>query len=261
MTGLTFACVGDAKADFLVQTYESNSRLFSVKPDAGTSTLIGFTGVGFMTDLALRSDGHLFGSTLSALYSVNPATAVATPIGQFGTTTSMVGLDFGPSAFLFGVGQADRGFYRIDPTSGAASLLFDTTFSFVGDVAYFAGDIFYGTAYGTGGTHLIQLDAGLKSTTDLGLIASGSNIPGLDFDLSGRLIAFDSNGNTYNITNFSSSGTGTLLSTLSGVPSAGATTLPAPSAVPEPSSLVISSLGAMLGVVGWWHRRRLFPKC
>jgi hypothetical protein len=91
---------------------------------------------------------------------------------------------------------------------------------------------------------LVEINVGTSSAADLGLIASGQAIPGLDFDLTGRLIAFANSGNAYVIPNFLTSGTGEFLSN-TGVPMAGATTLPAPSAVPEPSTVVSLALGCV----------------
>lgn len=244
-----------ASADFLVQTFEANSQVYSVNPDTGASAFLGRAGVE-LTDLAFAPDGRLFGVSLADLFSLNPATGAATLIGSFATTTStMVGLTFGPAGLLYGVDQSG-GLYTIDPASGHATLQFFTPFTYVGDVASSSGGLFYATALGSGGSHLIQINSGTHSASDLGLIASGQSIPGIDFDQTGRLIAFAVSGNVYAIPNFSSSGTGVFLSD-TGVAAAGATDIPeAPSAVPEPSSATLIVLGAV-GVLWASRKRRL----
>jgi hypothetical protein len=136
LIGFTLAGAGEAEAGFLIDTYESNSRIFSVNPDTGASALIGATGVGFLTDLAYTPGGRLFASSLDSLYSVNPATAATTLIGAFGTTTSMVGLTSKPDGSLVGVSQSGGGFFTINSSSGAATELFSTPFSYTGDVAF-----------------------------------------------------------------------------------------------------------------------------
>ena len=243
-----------ATAGFLVNTFESNSRLFSVNPDTGSSTLIGFTGVGSLTDLASSTSGALLGSSFTSLYSINPTTASSSLIGSFGSTTSMVGLDFASNGILYGVEQAGTGgVFSINTTTGLATRLFNTSFSYEGDVAFSSGNVFYATDFdsGSGASHLIRIDIGSSTATDLGLIASGLTFTGLDFDQTGRLIAFANGGGIYAIPNFSSSGAGTFLSNW-GISAGGATFV---SVVPEPTSSVMLGLG-LAGVAFHSVRRR-----
>lgn len=227
---------GPARAQGLAITYEGNSRLFSFNPDTGASSFIGYTGVTNMSDLARASDGIVYASSLSALYTVNPQTAATTRIGSFGATGQMVGLDFTPSGVLLGVG-ADGGVFQVNPLSGAATTLFTTGYTFTGDIAHDSGNVAYATASLAGGSHLIALDLGTQTTADRGVIFSGQLEPGLDFAADGRLLAFANSGQAYNIPNFATSGSGTLLST-SSVPYAGVTMTP----VPEPTSVLLVSV-------------------
>ena len=235
---------GTGHSTFYVQTYEGNSRLFTIDPDSGTSTFIGSTGVSYMTDLAMASDGSLFGITFDSLYSVDPATGAATQIGSLGVS-GMVGLDFASDGQLYAVQQGGGGFFRIDRTTGVATLLFPTPYSYVGDVTHSSGNVFYATANFGDGSHLIEIDASNGTSIDRGLIAAGEVIPGLDFDASGRLIAFAFSGKVYSIPNFTSSGSGVLLST-STVPIAGATLLPSAMATETPT--ITSGLPADGGI-------------
>ncbi len=164
----------------------------------------------------------------------------------------MVGLDFASNGTLYGVDQTTNGgFYSINTTTGAATLVFNTFFVYEGDVAYAGGNIFYATAEGSGGDHLIRLDSGAKTSVDEGVIASGKFFPGLDFDQSGRLVAFATDGSIYAIPGFSSSGAGTFLSN-SGINVGGATFV---STVPEPTSLAPFGLG-LTGLGAYATRRR-----
>lgn len=244
-----------AAQNFLVHTFEASSRVFSVNPDTGSSVLIGSAGVQ-LADLALTPGGQLFGASLTNLYSVNPATGAATSIGAFGATSSMVGLDVGAGGALVGVSQ-NGGFFTVNPATGSATLQFSAAFTYTGDVAFFAGDVYYVTASFGDGSHLIELDSAAHSTVDRGLIAAGELSPGLDFDLNGRLIAFDTSGRAYAIPNFTSSGSGVLLSN-AGIAMAGATTLPA--SVPEPAALALCGWSAVGLFLGWRLRNAVLAR-
>ena len=238
-----------AGAEFYVHTFEANSRVFALDADTGAKTLVGQTGVGFLTDIAFAPDGSLFATTLSGFYSVNPINAATTLIGPLGTS-QMVGLDFSSDQNLYGVGQQGGQFFRIDLGSGAATALFTTPFTYNGDVAHYQQSTFYATATFAGGSHLIEINAAVGSAVDRGLIFSGQDTPGLDFDANGRLIAFSTSGHAYLIPSFGSSGAGTLLSDF-GLLVGGATAVP----IPEPSTsnmLVVGGL-AIMGMC--WNRR------
>ena len=242
------------RAEYIVNTFETNSRLFSVNPDTGSSKLIGLSGVNSLTDLASSSgNGSLFGSTFSSLYSINRTTAASTLIGSLGTTSSLVGLGFASNGVLFGVEQTSQGgFFSISLTTGAATRLFNTSFNYTGDIAYSSGNVFYATANSSDGSHLIRIDSGLSTAVDEGVIASGKLFSGLDFDQTGRLIAFASDGSVDVIPNFSSTGSGVFLSN-SGIAVAGATFIPNP--VPEPASVILICLG-LTGIVAYASCKR-----
>ncbi len=251
------ALAGEAQAGYLVLTYEPDSRLYSVNPDTGALAFIGATGVGFLSDIAFTSGGGLYASSLDSLYSVNPTTATTTLIGSFGSVTSMVGLVGMPNNSLYGIGQSGGGFYSINTTSGAATELFSTSFSFTGDLAHSSGSIFYATATFSDGSHLVRIDANAKSATDLGLIASGLLFPGMDFDLTGRLIAFAINGDVFDISHYTSSGAGTLLSD-TGISMIGSATFIPAISIPEPASFTLIGLGCLvlIGSSRWRSSRQ-----
>lgn len=250
---LLLAPGGAAAQDFLVHTFEASSKVYTVNPDTGVSVFLGNAGVQ-LGDLALTQGGQLFGGSLTSLYTVSPVNGAATLIGPFGATTVMVGLDADPTGALFGVSQ-NGGFFTVNKVTGSATLQFSAALTYTGDVAWFNGNTFYATASFGDGSHLIELNAAAHTTTDRGLIAAGELSPGLDFDLNGRLVAFDTSGRAYAIQNFTTSGSGVFLSN-AGIAMAGATTLPA--SVPEPAALALCGLGVAAGFAGWrWRRRAL----
>jgi hypothetical protein len=247
---LALAWAAPVLAQPLAITGESNSRLFSLNPDTGSSLLIGSTGVASMTDLARAPDGIVFASSLTTLYGINPSTAAITSIGAFGTATDIVGLEFSAGGVLYGV-SAGGSVYQINRNTGTAAFLFVTNFAFEGDIAHEAGNSFYATSSAGAGSRLVALDVLTQTATDRGLIAAGGDFPGLDFANDGRLLAFSSAGNVYNIPAYTTSAAGVFLSSTS-VPIAGVTLTP----VPEPSAIALVATFA-----GWWARGRISRGC
>jgi hypothetical protein len=229
----------------LAVTNEANSRLFSLNPDTGSSTLIGITGVPGLTDIARSADGSVFASTFGMLFHVNPATAAATPIGAFAPVSpDIVGLEFSASGELFGV-STSGGIFQINRTTGAATPLFTAGFAFEGDLAHESGTVFYATVAAGAGSRLVAIDVMSQSVVDRGAIAVGEDFPGLDFAADGRLLAFSRTGNVYSIPNYGTSATGMFVSSTS-VPIAGVTLTP----VPEPTAV------ALVAVFGAWFAKR-----
>lgn len=247
---VAFGIPSRVEADYLVNTYDGSSLIYTLNPDTGAATIWGSpTGVGVtLTDIALAPNGQLYGASLTDFYSINTITGAASLIGSFGATTSMVGLEVTSSGQIFGVGGA--GFFQVNPATGAATLQFNTPYGYFGDVAHASGNLFYATDNNAAGTHLIELNAGTLTATDRGLIAAGEYSPGLDFDPLGRLIAFSINGTAFEIPNYATSGAGTILSDTA-IIYAGATTLP----VPEPSTLTL--LGFAVGGTLVMKRRKV----
>jgi uncharacterized repeat protein (TIGR01451 family) len=65
----------------------TNGNLYTVNIVARTSTLVGATGIANPTGLCFAEDGKLYASNLAAdstIYTINPATAVSTAIGNAG---------------------------------------------------------------------------------------------------------------------------------------------------------------------------------
>lgn len=209
--------LGDAP--IYIHTFESNSKLSVVDPNTGSTTLIGNMGVP-ITDLALADDGTLYAISLANLYTVDRGTGTASLVGSLGVT-DMDGLDFSANGALFGVSISGT-VYQIDTSTGEATPLFNTPYSYTGDLTHYEGDTFYATAT-SGGSQLIQLDISSAETIYRGQIA-GELIPGLEFTADGRLLAFShGTGNIYELSDYESTVTASLLSN-SSISIAGAAT-------------------------------------
>ncbi len=238
-----------AASSFLVNTSESNSRLYSVDAVTGGSTLIGSTGVAFLSDIAMSPTGDLYGTDGSDLYSIDPSDASSTFVGNIGAIF-IVGLDFTDAGVLWGVDEGSNEVWTIDTGTGSGTFEFGTGVVFNGDIAHDSGDIFYASGQFLAERNLFELDAGAESATDQGLIAGGTFTTGLDYDINGTLYAFMSDGDIYEIASPATSGAGTF-SAASGLSIAGATEF-----VPEPGTALLLAAG-LVGLAGGRRAQRL----
>ena len=117
-----------------IDSLNGPSSLRILDPFAGTSTLIGLTGVGPISGLAYNAGtGVMYGveggSVNHDLVTINLATGAATVVGPTGISPGS--LEFGPDGLLYaGGGQGNAGnLYRINPATGASSLVGSTGMS------------------------------------------------------------------------------------------------------------------------------------
>jgi cysteine-rich repeat protein len=105
------------------------SRLVTLDPATGaTLAIIGDLKLNTARAMAFDAAGALYVSGGTALYTVNPATAVKTPVASLSPAVTLSGMDFAPDGTLYGVVQrgtgADGALMRIDRTTGAGTILF-----------------------------------------------------------------------------------------------------------------------------------------
>ena len=228
-------------AAYLVSTSEANSRLYSVDASSGSSTLIGSTGIPFLSDIAISGSGDLYGTNGFELYSINPNNAVSSLVDFISGVTFLSGLDFDTSGTLWGVDEGVNEVYTIDTTTAAGTFQFGTGVPFNGDIAHEAGDIFYANGPLLSENNLWELDVNAQTFSDRGTMVPGIfTFPGLDFDANGNLFAFTSDGDIYEIQNYATTATGVFSASSSIMNISGATFL-----VPEPATILLSTLGLL----------------
>jgi hypothetical protein len=161
-------------------------------------------------DFALASDGTLYAVTMDELYVIDTTTAGATLVGPVQTFAGLVGLDFAPNGQLWAVNYTG-GVMKLDTATAGSIQVFSLPVNFSGDIALASNTIAYAAIDGANGSDLARVDLQFASYTNLGTIAPGNGIWGLDFDGSGNLIAITVSGDLYSIPNYTTSGTGVFL--------------------------------------------------
>ncbi len=177
----------------------TSSELYSY--DTATSTAVriapftyGGSPLTDVVDIAIDLSGHMFGTTFSALYSVNPATAECTYIAD--VAESLTGLTFVSDGRLVGAGSSVS---FVDTTTGALTPLFGSgRWSTSGDIIGLPDGKLYWTVYGDGsGDELIQIDPTTGHAVDIGSTGTAS-IWGLGY-AAGAMLGFTDGGKVIDI--------------------------------------------------------------
>ena len=244
-----------AQADILGVSFAG--RVFDIASGSGAATVINASGPSFNS---LASDGTTFWSVVSnggQLATINPSTGVATlgPIlSGVVDEISIRGLAyFGGSLYAIqntgGAGSiGPDSLYRVDPNTGAATLLGATGASGIQALAADASGQLYGWDIGLG---LMTINSTTGLATDV-----SANV-GASFEL--QALSFSSTGVLYGardslVTIDTATGVQTLVAVISGVGTPDIRGIEFTTSVPEPQTWVL--LAAGLGLVGWSARRR-----
>ncbi|WP_322964289.1 PEPxxWA-CTERM sorting domain-containing protein [Sphingomonas fuzhouensis] len=218
---------------------DSKGGLVSYDTTTKVSTVLSKSSGTTMYDIAMNAGGDLFGVNGGTLYKMTTA-GVSTAIGSLNAFVN--GLVFGADGTLYGSGDEDL--YKINTSTGEASLIGATGQQSSGDLAFFKGQMYLASDAGlalvnplTGASQLIggtPAIFGLASTADTLFGVKDNAIYTIDpaTGLATQVAAY-TNGLAY-----------------------GAASLPmsAPTSVPEPATWAMMLLGLVL--VGYALRRR-----
>lgn len=137
-----------------------------VNPLTGASTHVGAsTGISDLMALKFGPDGVLYAASWSTnmLYTMNPATGVATPVGSLGFS-GIMDIAFDSSGQLYGLAQ---NLYKINKTTGAGTLFTSLTDSSLMGLTIDSSGRFLATDY-VSNSPLYQINTTTGALTSLG---------------------------------------------------------------------------------------------
>lgn len=162
-------------------------------------------GPGELTDIAVSSNGRIFGNTFGELYVLNPETNAFSRVGSFGRDIRLDSLGFSSNNELFGFASNASILYRINPESGLATRVADVGAGFrsSGDLEFSPQDnLFFATSFesrtdvlysiklsATGSLEEIKRLGAIGYSNVLGLAVDGGTLLGYTF--TGQEIAID----------------------------------------------------------------------
>ncbi|WP_353621132.1 cadherin domain-containing protein [Labrenzia sp. R4_2] len=185
------ATVGLTKTSFYYSDDDGEIHLIS---SDGSDVVIGSTGVGAMTDIALDSAGNLYGISFSKLYSIDPDTGEASLISTSRFGTSMNALEFGPDGTLYAADTSGK-LYSVDVNDGSLTTIGQMDYGSAGDLAFANGSLYLSTSNGK----IVEIDPDTGATIDVVATLPVSNAFGLVGDDGGQLYAFTNGGRVYQI--------------------------------------------------------------
>ncbi len=106
----------------------SNTNLYQIDPTTAQSSTVGSLPVASAGDLALMNGRLLLAGSNDTLGLINLRSGTSSIKGSFGLATSVFGLATGDSNILYG--GANSKLFKVDPSNGAVSYLFDMPSSF-----------------------------------------------------------------------------------------------------------------------------------
>ena len=258
--GLWAGISATAEATLIVYQDESTGALLTDVDQVTAATSNTRPTMSGLVDVEFGTGGVLYGlgsGNDPSLYSIDPVTGVATPIGQTGLGFVIEGdLAYDPiTGTLWGayeLATPDLNFFTIDPTTGVATFAFGLPADFAdySAIAFDAAGVLVVLNTQNAADTVITVDkaTGLVLSTapltDLGNSVNLGGLAGMDFDpVTGNMYVTDNNVKILYTLNTATGELSFVSTSTIGNQLAGLTVIPAAVSIPEPATLALLGLG------------------
>ena len=230
------------------------SGLATFDTGTGVGSFVGSYGAGLAAGYAMTIDnasGTLY--TLMDSYAngklatVNPITGAATVFGAGNGIPDMMILEIANDGTMYSASWSSNSLYKMDKTTGVASLIGPLGFSNIMDLAYDTT----GTLWATNVSALYKINTTTGAGTFVTNLNGISGNMGITFDSSNNLFATEwgiGNSPFWEIN--TTTGVATVINSASGISSPHGGDI----RIPEPGSIVLAALG-LIGLAAWCWRR------
>jgi len=241
-----------SQAGSIVYVCDHSGNIGAVDVDSGTVTDLIDVGTTFW-DIAFDPDGNLYGLTGSTLYSVNRVTSSVQAIGEHGIPAANAFV-IHPDGTAYAAGENSTSLYTVNLQTGAATAHHDTGKYANGDLAFHGGRLYMTTKQKTplpATYYLVDVDLTGGGTAREVMQLPEATFYGMDTADDGNLYVFRST-YAYSVDLINETLTPTANWYRNGLNLAYGASTP----IPEPSTVAsLLSLG-IVGLIGYWWRRR-----
>jgi hypothetical protein len=253
---------GTARADTILYIDDTSGNIGQVDITTGATVAgsVHSTGLGAnLTDIGFNSTGTLYGTTFTALYSINTSTGAATSLGSYGTENGMNALVGSGGTTLLGAADDSDTIYSINPASPGSPATYKTSPApAAGDLAFSGTTLYEAAIASNGNDELVNVTTGAV----VGLFhvgtSGGAELDGVFGLADDGPTMYGVDGNTVYSVNLTTGVLTDLFTYGGGLGAANGTAFigeGSTASTPEPGSIAL--LGSVLiGVVGIARRRR-----
>ncbi len=168
--------------------YDTN-QFVTINTTTGARTVIGTAlGTGNWTGMTGAVDGTLYVSssvcgTSSTLYTIDPATAQLTLVGQIGAGTCIIDIAINAEGQMYGVDIVSDTLYQIDPTTGVGTMVgplgVNANYAQSMDFEELSGILYWAAYTSSGEMRIIDTNTGASAL--VGAFPGGAEVDALAF--------------------------------------------------------------------------------
>ena len=188
----------DCTSQDIMYLSNDKAQIMAVNVVSGETTLLGNTGSGNMTDLAMNPNGTLYGISFGKLYTIDISNGSATLVANLGLSGSNA-FEITKDGIAYIASYSSQSLYTLDLTNGSVSEVVDLPIKSGGDIAVIGNELYI---VGDKGSHsgvdtLVKVDLSNNNVSEIGTVNYNGFTQNVTYGLTatedGTLYAVDQN--------------------------------------------------------------------